>query len=103
MEIGLFQLENLVHTRVEFKILDLRMETKSLPPALEALLTRGIRLSVENVETYLREGKTPLSAPVILLCDDGKASARIAETLESQGFQNVFVVGGGVEGLLSEL
>ena len=42
-------------------------------------------------------------APVVLLCQNGKASEASAAALEAAGFSNIYVVAGGVEGLLSEL
>jgi rhodanese-related sulfurtransferase len=103
MEIGLFQLENLMHSHVRFKLFDLRVKTQTLPDAIEAILSRGIRPSVKSVEEILKDEKADKTAPVILVCEAGRVSAQTAAQLEASGYQNVYVVEGGVAGLLSEL
>jgi|SRR5665213_1242935 len=103
MEIGLFQLENLIHSHSRFNFFDLRENTKALPESLEAILARAIRLSVKTVEQYVKDQRFAKDAPLILVCENGQTSVRAAEKLEAEGFTNVYVIEGGVEGLVSEL
>jgi rhodanese-related sulfurtransferase len=103
VEIGLFQLENLIHSHIRFVLLDLRKQAEPLPEALAAISARCMRLSVKNLEEYLVGEKAHKEAPVILLCENGKSSSAVASQLESAGYTNIYVVEGGVEGLLSEL
>lgn len=103
MEIGLFQLENLVHSRAQFLFLDVRETRPQVPPNLEQLLSSAIKVEVKEVANYLQKNLPNPQAPVILLSEDGKSAANLSSTLESAGYGNVYVIEGGVEGLLSEL
>ena len=103
MEIGLFQLENLIHSHIRFVLLDLRKRTEPFPGALEAILVRCVRPGVKSVEEFLAVERAAKDAPVILFCENGRTSSEEAAKLESAGYQNVYVIEGGVEGLLSEL
>lgn len=104
MEIGFFQLENLIITNSRFTFLDLRASSGQPPhPSLAPLLARAVAVSPANVNSYLRDNKVDKNSPVVLLCEDGRASQKARESLETLGFLNVYVVERGVEGLLSEL
>ncbi|MGZ3722206.1 MAG: rhodanese-like domain-containing protein [Bdellovibrionales bacterium] len=103
MEIGLFQLENLIHSNIRFSFLDLRTEFKDLPPVLELVLSRALRLGVKSLEDYLKKENLIKDAPVILLSENGIAAQAASKRLEAAGYTNVYVIEGGVDGLLSEL
>lgn len=108
MEIGFFQLESLILTNARFSFCDLRDPKSSLaqsPPitksALDKLLARATKVAPENLATFLASaGK---ESPVVLLCENGRRSQDARRKLENLGFLNVYVVEGGVEGLLVEL
>lgn len=103
MELGLFQLENLIGTRMRFCFLDLRRpENLVNPEELKALLKEAAPVDPEKVQSYLNENQIPISSPVVLLCEDGQISQKVARKLESSGFQNVYVVARGLTGLVSE-
>jgi rhodanese-related sulfurtransferase len=102
MEIALFQLENLLLTQSKFILLDLR-ETLESPPELGVMLKRAVRVSGLQVQSYLQDNAVGPDLPLILLCEQGRRSTEIAVALENHGFKNVYVVAGGVAGLLSEL
>jgi rhodanese-related sulfurtransferase len=103
MEIGLFQLENLMHANARFCFLDLRAAAGEVPPALAAILVRAEKVGAAQVEDYLKEKIPAKEAPVILLSEDGRSAQTLAAKLESAGYTNIYVVEGGVAGLLSEL
>ena len=103
MNIGLFQLEILIHSNIRFSFLDLRQNFEAVPPELDLILSRGIKLGGSSVADYLASEKLPKDAPVILLSEDGKIAQSLSAKLESLGFNNIYVIVGGVEGLLSEL
>jgi rhodanese-related sulfurtransferase len=107
--LGLFQLENLALTPSRFTLFDLRgtadggREVQTLGPTLAALFSRAVRVEPPEVERYLQSQGVELDSPVVLLCADGVLSTGVAERLESLGYANVYVVAGGMGGLLSEL
>ncbi len=103
MEIGLFQLENLILTRSQFVFFDLRSNPGDPHAQLTTVYKSAERLKPEAVDDSLRSKNVPTSAPVVLLCENGKASREVADRLEKAGYQNVYVVKRGEEGLLSEL
>ncbi|HMN67203.1 MAG TPA: rhodanese-like domain-containing protein [Bdellovibrionales bacterium] len=104
MEIGLFQLENLVIARSPFLFFDLREgEIDPLPSSLERNLLLAKRLPAVELEPYLKQEKITPDRAMVLLCEDGMKSRVLARRLETAGFQNVYVVTGGTFGLLSEL
>lgn len=106
MELGLFQLENLFLNPSRFLFFDLRAESDQQSPVANevgGLLKKAERIVSENVEEQLRSRKIPVEFPVVLVCADGRSSARLADQLERAGFTNVYVVAGGVAGLLAEL
>jgi rhodanese-related sulfurtransferase len=101
MEIGLFQLENLILSRTQFTLLNLRTDG-ALPPELADMLRSAVHVRSADVQAYLTEKKISLDYPVILMCEDGRASGAVAERLGQLGYKNVYVVEGGTEGLLRE-
>ena len=104
MEIGLFQLENLILTRTRFTFLDLRKNpVRHVSPELQAVLDQAVRVPADAAATHLREGQIPPLTPVVLLCEDGQVSGQVARGLELAGYQNVYVVVRGEAGLLTEL
>ncbi|MBX3020848.1 MAG: rhodanese-like domain-containing protein [Bdellovibrionales bacterium] len=103
MPIGLFQLENLSMTGARFAFFDLRVEAKPVTPHIDRLLMKAEHVRVNEAEARLGKIVPDKSAPVVLLCENGKTSRDLAHRLESAGYANVYVVSGGVEGLLSEL
>jgi rhodanese-related sulfurtransferase len=103
VEIGLFQLENLVLTPARYCVVDLRAERGSTRPEVDRLLHKARHLTAEELLAQVKDGQIPSQLPVILVCQDGRLSKDIARRLESVGHQQVYVVAGGVFGLLSEL
>lgn len=102
MEIGLFQLENLFTTPSRYRLFDIRLERKSLGPGLDRLIANAAHVKPSELVHQIQVDKLPLDFPIILLCETGQESNALAEKLESNGFTNVYVIEGGVEGLLSE-
>ena len=103
MDIGLFQLENLIHSNIRFNFLDLRQSFKPIPPELELVVSRGIKLGATRARDYLTHEKLSKDSPVILLSEDGAFARTTSLELESLGYKNIYVIVDGVEGLLSEL
>ena len=106
MEIGLFQLENLLISRSPFLFLDLRsvteLESASLPAELQNVVAGAVRIGPAEVLGHLKGLNHDLDRPLVLLSQDGSVSEQVAAQLEAGGYRNVYVVAGGVVGLLSE-
>jgi rhodanese-related sulfurtransferase len=105
VEIGLFQLENLLQTRSPCVFLDLRKDSTREPSNLQlaAILRHATPSAASAVEGLLVRLAKPKEFPILLVCEDGATSSKVAQTLESKGFVNVYPVSGGVQGLLGEL
>ncbi len=103
MEIGLFQLENLALTPAHFRIFDLRAKREPVHPGLDRLLKAALNVAPDQVIKCVQSERLPLDLPLILVCEDGGESSKLVVQLEALGHINVYFVGGGVNGLLSEL
>ncbi len=104
MEIGLFQLENIFNARTQFTFLDLREKSSlDLGPELSKIVALATPVTSENIEGHLNRIQIAKEYPVILLCEDGRESSKVARRLEASGFVNVYVVARGLLGLESEL
>lgn len=99
MQIGLFQVENLAGAPAMYVFFDLRRERTST--AVDHLLRRAVPANEVQVEAQL--ASLPKSAPVLLIDENGKTAVAFGRRLEAAGFEQVYVVAGGVEGLLAEL
>lgn len=98
-EIELFQLENLMHSRTRFVLLDLRGGAREWPTELAAVLASAVR--VADAGKYLESVKAEKPAPVVLICEDGRRSRAQGQQLEAAGYTNVYMVTGGLAGLSS--
>lgn len=101
MEIGLFQLENLLSIRNQFVFLDVRKQNTDWPPALKTVL--GGAQPTQDPKNYLIKIKIPQATPVILIDEDGRSVNEKARELEDAGYKNIYTVADGLAGLLSEL
>ncbi len=103
MEIGLFQLENLFLSPSRFFFFDLRTERRPVGPTVDGYISKATSIEPQELAAHLQAHNTPLEFPILLLCEDGLTSADKARELEAAGYGNIYVVTGGVTGLLSEL
>ena len=100
LEIGYFQLENLQMNSIPFVFLDLR-ESKELiaDEPLKSILSSSVPLDESEVLNYLSEKLDSKDVPVVLLCQNGEVSKKIAQDLESKGYINIHIIEGGLENL----
>lgn len=103
MEIGLFQLENLSMMPTRFMFLDLRVQTAAVHPQIDGLLKKSVAVKADEAEAHLSKSLPDKNQPVVLIDESGERSEALARRLETAGYTNVYVVTGGVAGLLSEL
>lgn len=108
MPISFFQFDNLLKQRVHFFIfawVDLSvlgytaMEKRHLE---QVTIQMPPDSGMAELKTLFAEKAVEKTAPVMLVCHDGKESRDLALSLEEQGYVNIFWVRGGLEGLMSE-
>lgn len=104
MTIGLFQLENLINMRSPFIFFDLSSrDREKLSSALLPILSVAIKISADKIEQHLRELKTQHDFPLVLLCDEGVHSTQVGLRLQTLGFNNIYIVEGGLTSLELEI
>lgn len=101
-KIGPFQFENIIQNSGHFFLFDLR-ESKLLLEEDELLfapfLSGARKLSPKLVKSSLSEASAGLDSPVILVCENGKVSLKVAKDLGTQGYVNIYILDGGVKAL----
>lgn len=100
-EIGWFQIENLMINQMTFVLFDLRKqpEVRNEPKAFWA---RAQNVAPHDVVTQAKSKLESPDQPLLLLCNDGQVSSRVAADLVKEGFHNLFVIEGGYQKLLSD-
>ena len=99
LQIGRYQLENLVREGVRFLFIDFRSEAQRTARAADPLLAKTMPMSTGELHENLKSNQVPLDAAILLLDETGESSVSVATTLELQGYKNVYVIRGGAAGL----
>ena len=106
-QMGFYQLENLVLQRVNFTLMDLTKEIdivekfKHLAPYYLNFLKAQIqKVSSENYKMNPIFMGLSKESPIVLICDNGIESKRMATQLESEKYINVFYLTDGAANLL---
>lgn len=100
--IGLFQLENLILARSPFLFFNLAAgDEREWPQPVARCLKVAEVVTAEEVKSRL--SKVEKTRPVLLVSQPEAPSVTLARELEAAGFANVYIIAGGVEGLVSEL
>ncbi len=97
--LDLFQLEGLIRNQVPFLLLDLRDKQTPLSPKAEKLFRDAQHVQPKDLENYLREKQVSEIQPIVLVCNKGKQSRRLARLLQKKSWLNVYVLAGGFAGL----
>lgn len=108
LPIGFFQFDNLVRNRVPFYLLRSQIDVESAFGVMEKLHLRQFSIFLEpfslvSAEAALKERQARLEDPVVVLCDQGDESLRLAQALADQGHLNVYYISGGWQAFLSEM
>lgn len=105
MEIGWFQVENLLLHQVPFLFLDVSKEEISASHQVDdkvaRLLARAQKVLPQEIEPLLADKAQDF--PVVLVCESGQTSLTIGEKLAQQGFLNIYIVEGGKHGFQGEV
>lgn len=103
LEIGLFQLENLILMKSPFLFFNLAVGDYQIQD--QKLLSYVQTASVmhkDRLSTHLKDQNVDQQYPIILLCEDGSSSLMASKELDGLGYSNVYVVEGGLAGLIAE-
>jgi rhodanese-related sulfurtransferase len=101
LTLGLYQLENLAAQRVPFLLIDLAAAEPPTPNPLPQLAPQCVRLPAAEIVDFLRSRDSSPDLPIVLLCEDGKRSIKLAQKLAKDGdFTNLYVFEGGWAALL---
>ena len=98
MRIGRYQLENLVREGIRFLFADLRTPDQRAQFS-DPILAHALPLTSQELREKLKGA--PLDSAVLLLSQDGSEAASVADSLEADGFKNVYIVRDGVGSLRS--
>lgn len=102
-QIGLYQLENLLFARPSFRFLDVRLQPRPVSvPRVQNVLAHAAVVSSHQALNHLRNTDCRSDEPIVLLCEDGRLSQSVAASLEAAGFQQIYVVEGGLDGLIRD-
>lgn len=104
-EITFFQFDNLIRNRIPFIILNLGVDLKNfyhVPLYQNHLESITLTASPETAVSELQNRKLQSHEAVLVLCADGKTSSRVVDTLEANGFTNVFFAKSGFVQLKAE-
>lgn len=103
LTVGLFQLESLMVAAAPFQLLDIRVMPIAVNSnRVQSVLTMAKVVRSSDLLQYLKNFEIGKESPVILMCEDGRLSMSEALHLEKKGYNQVYVVEGGTDGLLRE-
>ena len=105
--IGFFQFDNLLRNRIPFLLLkQASADVESMFGPMERSHVRNFSLPLEQMDlpaaqAALADRQAQKDSPVVVLCENGKASLALAQKLSEQGYLNVYYVLEGLRGLNS--
>ncbi len=101
--LGLYQLENLISARPSFRFLDVRLQPQLVSSVrVQNVLSHATVVPASEVQNHLKRLQANPGDPLVLVCEDGRLSNGLATELETAGFKQVYIVEGGLDGLLRE-
>lgn len=104
-EISYFQFDNLIRNRIPFLILNLGVDLKGfykIPLYQNHLESQSINTTAESALSELQKLNLPLHNAILVLCPDGVVSGKTVDSLEKQGYTNVFLAKNGFETLKAD-
>jgi DHA1 family tetracycline resistance protein-like MFS transporter len=102
-EIGLFQLRNLIQVGAPYLFMQIGESKVAAAEELSILLRNREIVGAANAKAWLESKSASLQQPILLICENGSQSKKIASLLETAGYINVYLVAGGILGLNQEL
>lgn len=86
------QAQVLISKNKDLTIIDVRKENDYLEGHLPEAILMPYRIIKEKYASFDRQNK------YLVYCDDGKDSEKVAKLMANDGFQQVFVLAGGIKG-----
>jgi rhodanese-related sulfurtransferase len=108
LPIGYFQFDNLVKNRVPFLLLRTSVDVESVYGVMEKMHLRNYSvilnpLDRDQAEAALKERQARKEDPIVVLCDSGSESLKLAHQLVQNGHLNVYYVLGGWQSLKEDI
>ena len=97
-EVTVQELKEKREANEDFFLLDVREDVEYLVSNLD-----GEHIPLGQLENRLKELEDKKDEEVIVMCRSGNRSSRAASYLESQGFENVYNLKGGMKAWASEI
>lgn len=104
-KIEYFQFDNLIKNRVPFTLVNMGVDLSTFYTDIYAKQLQACEIFVKTpteVESALIEKPFAKEQAVVVICDDGVTSEKLAADLVNQGFSNVYSVQGGFKKLLQQ-
>lgn len=100
LALGFFQFDNLIRNKIPFLLLTTNVDLEAHFGALERQHLQSYSVVLEDfslasVEQVLREKQTGKEHPIVMLCENGKKSEKLAKALSGQNYMNVYFFAGG--------
>lgn len=103
-KIGFYQFDNLVQGRIPFMFLNLSKDVSSWYNSIQKIHveTYQVCLKEADIEQELASRQIPLDFAILVLCDDGQKSEKIAQNLHKKGYTNVYMIDGGYQQMMTD-
>ncbi len=103
-KIGYYQLNNLIENRVPFIFFNYGTDLAPWYTSIQKLHVEAwqVMLTESQTQSELDSRKIPKDFAILLLCQDGKQSERIAKDLEKKGYTNVYLIDGGYQQMVTD-
>ena len=103
-KIGFYQFDNLIQNRIPFLLINLGQDISSWYESIfkQHLETAQRRIDSLEVDALLKTEKIPKEFPILLLCQNGKISGKMTDSLIKQGFSNVYQIDGGIQQMMTD-
>lgn len=99
--IGLFQLKNLLKNEIPFTYLFVGDEEQLKSVELD-VLKLAVAVQENSVIEHISQRASDKLSPILITCQTGTISMRVAEKLTQLSYRNVYIVDGGVDQLKTE-
>ena len=103
-KIGYYQFDNLIRNRIPFLLLNLGQDVSAWYESIfkQHLETQQRRVDDSEIDALLKMEKIPKEFPILLLCQNGRVSSKVSETLTKQGYSNVYLIDGGIQQMMTD-
>ncbi len=103
-KIGFYQFDNLIRNRIPFLLINLGQDISSWYESIfkQHLETQQRRIDSSEIDDLVKTEKIPKEFPILLLCQNGKASIKSYESLQKSGYSNVYLIDGGIQQMMTD-